>query len=59
MNLQEILQLLRFLDDLFTLGGKLVEAAKAKHPELNTTPLPDLSEMDEARKEATKRASGG
>lgn len=59
MKLKDVLSLLQFLDDLFVLGGKLLHAAKAKHPELNTAPLPDLSEMDAAREDAIKRTSRG
>ncbi len=54
----EVLALVQFLDDLFILGGQLVDAAKAKHPELDMAPLPDLAEMDKAREDAIKRTSG-
>jgi len=57
MRLSDVMALLKFLDGLFGLAGKLIEAAQGKHPELVTTPLPDLSEMDRAREEAIKRVS--
>jgi len=57
MSVQEVLVLLQFLDDLFELGGKMVAVAQGKHPELVTTPLPDLAEMDKAREAAIKRTS--
>jgi len=57
LSLADVLTLLSSLDELFGLAGKLIEAAQGKHPELVTTPLPDLSEMDRAREEAIKRVS--
>jgi hypothetical protein len=55
VSVEAVLALLTFLDNLFGLAGKLVEAATQKHPELNTKPLPDLSAMDKAREDAVKR----
>jgi hypothetical protein len=54
MSIADVLSLLKFLDDLFSLGGKLVAAARQTHPELNVEPLPDLA-MDAARDDAVKR----
>ena len=51
----EIIQLIGYLDDLFILGGKLIEAAVQKKPELQLEPLEDLSDMDKARREAIDR----
>jgi len=55
MTTGEITNLLIFLDDLFQLGGKLLEAAIVKTPELQTAQLPDLQEMDQARNDALNR----
>ena len=33
----------------------VVDAVRAKHPELATTPLPDLADVDKAREDAHKR----
>ena len=33
----------------------VVDAVRAKHPELATAPLPDLSDVDKAREDAHKR----
>ena len=55
MTPAEVLALITFLDELFNLGGKLVEAALQKAPELITTPLPELTDMDKARSDAEAR----
>ena len=59
MTSAEVLALITFLDELFSLGGKLVEAALQKAPELITTPLPDLDAMDKAREDALDRTKNG
>lgn len=58
MSAEAVIALLGFLDEMFSLGGKLVAAAMQKHPELRTDPLPDLSDMDKAREDALKRTGG-
>jgi len=55
MDPASVLALITFLDNLFSLGGKLLEAAIQKEPTLLTTPLPDLSEMDKAREDALNK----
>jgi hypothetical protein len=55
VSLSDVMTLLKFLDGLFSLGGRLVEAAQGKHPELVITPLPDLAALDNARRDALKR----
>lgn len=55
MTPAEVLALLKFLDTLFQLGGKLVLAAMEKTPILQTEPLPTLFEVDAARQEAIER----
>ncbi len=57
MTFEDVRTLLHTLDELFVLGGKLWEAALVRHPELNTTPLPDLSELDTVRADALNRVS--
>lgn len=52
---KSVIDLLLVLDPLFELGGKLVEEAMKKAPELNAAPVPDLGEMDAARADALKR----
>ncbi len=55
MNPTEIIDLITFLDVLFSLGGKLIEAAIQKEPILSLTPLPILKDLDLARSEAEAR----
>jgi hypothetical protein len=57
VSLSDVMTLLKFLDGLFSLGGKLVEAAQGRHPELVITPLPDLAALDKARQDAIRRVS--
>lgn len=57
MSAAGVLALLGFLDEFFNLGGKLVEAAIQKHPELRTDPLPGVEDLDQARDDARKRTS--
>lgn len=52
MDPASVLALITFLDELFNLGGTLVQAAIQKEPTLLTTPLPDLTDMDKARSDA-------
>lgn len=59
MTPAQVLTLITFLDELFSLGGKLIDAAIQKAPELITTPLPDLDAMDKAREDALDRTKNG
>lgn len=52
-----IMILLSILDNVFSLGGKLITIALEAAPELKTEPLPVLDEMDKARVEALLRVS--
>lgn len=52
-----VLALLNALDPFFRLGGQLIEEALKRAPELNVAPIPDLGEMDAARKEAVERTT--
>lgn len=54
-----VVALLSALDPLFQLGGKLIEEAMKRAPELKLAPLPDLAEMDAARAAAVERAKEG
>lgn len=55
MTSAEVITLLKFLDNVFQLGGKLIETAIQKTPQLRTDPLPNLSEMEQARRDAISR----
>jgi len=50
-----LLVFLQNADKVFALGGELVGMFQEKMPELITTPLPNLDEMDKARDDAEKR----
>lgn len=58
MTPEQVFTLVKFLDTLFNLGGKLLEAAIQKEPSLVTEPLPDLSAMDDARQTAIDKIGG-
>jgi len=52
-----IIALISFLDDLFNLGGTLIQAAIQKEPVLETAVLPDLTDVDQARQDAVTKTS--
>ncbi len=49
MTSAQIMELLVFLDDLFKLGGQLLQSAIQKSPELLNSPLPELSLLEKTR----------
>ena len=55
MTPAEVVALIGFLDELFSLGGQLVQAALDKKPELKLDRIPDLTEMEQSRKDALNR----
>lgn len=57
MTPEAVIALITFLDNLFKLGGNLIQAAVQKEPVLNVTSLPDLTDVDQARKDAIIRIS--
>lgn len=55
MTAAEVIALLGFLDEMFQLGGKLVEAALQQKPQLQLDSLPNLSKTEQSRIDALSR----